>query len=145
MPDQIASLKKSSDQTTAQSLLKQIQTAPGGAQLIAVSYEDSTDNTHTVLIYGGTGPLPPGDPDSQLLAMLGSGTASGVKLGDMSRVDPGPVGGTAKCAPIPGNGKTVINCGWIKGKTALVMSFTAFDQATAQSLVPKIVGAMVGS
>jgi len=145
MPDQIASLKKSSDQTTAQSLLKQIQSAPGGAQLIAVSYEDSTDKTHTVLIYGGTGPLPPGDPDSQLLAMLGSGTASGVKLGDMSRVDPGPAGGTAKCAPIPGNDKTVINCGWIKGKTALVMSFSAFDQATAQSLVPKIVGAMVGS
>jgi hypothetical protein len=77
--------------------------------------------------------------------MLGSGTASGVKIGAVSSVDPGPAGGTAKCASIPGNGKTLINCGWIKGKTALVMSFTAFDQATAQSLVPKIVGAMVGS
>ena len=145
MPDQIASLTKSSDQTTAQSLLKQIQSAPGGDKLIAVSYEDSTDKTHTVLIYGGTGPLPPGDPDSQLLAMLGSGTASGVKIGDPFSVDPGPAGGTAKCAAIPGNGTKVINCGWLKGKTALVMSFTAFDQATAQSLVPKIVGAMIGS
>jgi hypothetical protein len=145
MPDQIASLTKSSDQSTAQSLLKQIQSAPGGEQLIAVSYEDSTDKARTVLIYGGTGPLPPGDPDSQLLAMLGSGTASGVKIGNASNVDPGPAGGTAKCAPIPGNGKKVINCGWINGKTALVMSFTAFDQATAQSLVPKIVGAMIGT
>jgi hypothetical protein len=145
IPDQIASLTKSSDQTAAQSLLKQIQSAPGGEQLMAVSYEDSTDRSRTVLVYGGSGPLPPGDPDSQLLAMLGSGTASGVKIGAASSVDPGPAGGTAKCAPIPGNGKTVINCGWIKSKTALVMSFTAFDQATAQSLVPKIVGAMVGS
>jgi hypothetical protein len=143
MPDQIASLRKSSDQTTAQSLLKQIQSAPGGEQLIAVSYEDSTDKTRTVLIYGGSGPLPPGDPDSQLLAMLGSGTASGVKIGDAVSVDPGPAGGTAKCAPIPGNDKKVINCGWINGKTALVMSFTGFDQTTAQSLVPKIVGAMI--
>jgi len=143
-PDQIASLTKSSDQTTAQSLLKQIQSAPGGEQLIAVSYEDRTDKARTVLIYGGAGPLPPGDPDSQLLAMLGSGTASGTKIANASSVDPGPAGGTAKCAPIPGNDKKVINCGWINGKVALVMSFTAFDQATAQSLVPKIVGAMTG-
>jgi hypothetical protein len=144
-PNQIASLQKAADQTVAKKLLKQIKVAAGNAKLAAVSYEDSADKSRTVLIYGGVGiPVPPGSPAAQLKSMLRTGTAVGAKVGHAATVDAGSAGGTAQCARVPSpDGSRFVNCGWIDGKDALVMSFDGFSKARAKALVPKIISAMV--
>jgi hypothetical protein len=144
-PDQIASLQKAADQTVAKKLLKQIKVGAGNAKVAAVSYEDSAHKSRTVLIYGGVGiPVPPGSPGAQLKAMLRTGTKTGAKVGHAATVDAGSAGGMAQCAPVPSaGGSTFVNCGWINGKDALVMSFDGFSKHTAQALVPQIIAAMV--
>jgi hypothetical protein len=144
-PSQIATLQKAANQTVAKKLLKQIKAAGGNAKLAAVSYEDSAHASRTVLIYGGVGiPVPPGSPTAQLKSMLKSGTEKGVKVGHAATVDAGSAGGMAQCAPVPSpGGAKFVNCGWINGKDALVMSFDGFSKHNAQALVPKIIAAMV--
>jgi hypothetical protein len=148
-PDQIATLQKSADQTVARDLLHQIQKTAKGAQVSAATYVDSSDKTHTVLVYGGTNlPVPPGSANAQIKDMLGSGTAagSGVKVGKSIPVKAGAAGGMAKCAPLlnpNGTASRFVTCGWINGKSALVMSFGGFNAKSAKSLVPQIIAAMV--
>ena len=147
-PDKIASLKKSPDQTMAKELLKSAKGHTGAGKLTAVIYRDSSDSSKTVMIYGGVGiPLPSGDSDSQFKDMLGSGTlvGGGVKVGTVADVDAGDAGGNAKCAPILSSGggdSKFVNCAWINGKSALVLSFQSYSADDAQSLVPQILTAM---
>jgi hypothetical protein len=100
------------------------------------------------MIYGGVGiPLPDGDSDAQFKSMLGSGTSTegGVKVGTVADVDAGSAGGSAKCAPILASGggdSKFVNCAWINGKSALVLSFQSYNADDAQSLVPQILTAM---
>jgi hypothetical protein len=136
-PAKVASLQKSADQSTAKSVLSGLKGA-SRKEIHAVSYEDSSDSSRKVLVYGGTGvPVPPGDPATQLKKLLANGS-SGVKA---SSVAPGSVGGTAECAAL--SQVKLVNCGWISGKSALVMTFQGFDKGSAQSLVPKVLAAMV--
>ena len=146
-PDTIASLKKSPDQTMAKELLKQAKGQAKGGTLTAVIYQDSSNSSKTVMIYGGVGiPLPSGDSAAQFKDMLGSGTevGGGVKLGSVADVDAGGAGGKAQCAPILASSGTskFVNCAWINGKSALVLSFQKFSADDAQSLVPQILTAM---
>jgi len=77
-PDKIASLKKSPDQSMAKEILKAAKGHTGGGKLTAVVYQDGSDSSKTVMVYGGVGiPLPSGDTDSQFTSMLGSGTEVG--------------------------------------------------------------------
>ena len=150
-PDQIANLQKAADQSVARDLLHQIQKTAAGAQLSAATYVDSSNKTHTVLIYGGTNlPVPAGTAAKQIKDMLGSGAraGSGVKVGKAIPVKAGSAGGMAKCAPLlnPGGSTTrFVTCGWIHGKSALVMSFGGFNARSAKTLVPQIIAAMVKS
>jgi len=81
--------------------------------------------------------------------MLKSGTHVGIgtKLGRELTVAPGSAGGVAKCAPLihPGSSLKFVTCGWVHGKSVLVMSFGGFDAKSAKSLVPQIIAAMVTS
>ena len=147
-PDKIASLRKSADQSMAKEILKAAKGQTGGGKLTAVVYQDSSSKTKTVLVYGGVGiPLPSGDTDSQFTSMLGSGTevGGGVKVGTVAGVDAGSAGGNAKCAPILASGggdSKFVNCAWINGKSALVLTFQSYSAGDAQSLVPQILTAM---
>ncbi|HET7016422.1 MAG TPA: hypothetical protein VFI65_21045 [Streptosporangiaceae bacterium] len=141
IPARIGSLTKSADQSTAKFLLSGMDAAVR-KKIRAVSYDDGADSSRKVLVYGGVGlPVPPGDPGKQLKQMLRTGTANGVKIDSATTVATGPAGGTAACAQV-GTTKNV-NCGWISGKDALVMSFQGFDKGAAQSFVPQILAAMV--
>jgi hypothetical protein len=54
-------------------------------------------------------------------------------------------GGNAKCAPIlasGGSSSKFVNCAWINGKSALVLSFQSYSADDAQTLVPQILTAM---
>ena len=147
-PDTIASLKKSPDQSMAKEILKAAKGQTGSGKLTAVVYQDSSNSSKTVMVYGGVGlPLPSGDTDAQFKSMLGSGTevGGGVKVGTVADVDPGSAGGTAKCAPILASGggdSKFVNCAWINGKSALVLSFQRYSADDAQTLVPQILAAM---
>jgi len=147
-PDKIASLKKSPDQTMAKELLKAAKGHSGDGKVTAVVYQDSSNSSKTVMIYGGVGiPLPDGDSEAQFKSMLGSGTATdgGVKVGTVADVDAGSAGGNAKCAPILASGggdSKFVNCAWINGKSALVLSFQSYSAGDAQTLVPQILTAM---
>jgi hypothetical protein len=141
IPARIGPLQKSADQSTAKFLLSGM-TRTVRKKMRAVSYQDSTDSSRKVLVYGGTGlPVPPGDPDRQLRQMLRTGTANGTKISSPTSAATGPAGGTAECAQV--GTTTNVNCGWISGKDALVMSFQGYDNGSAQSLVPQILAAMV--
>jgi hypothetical protein len=112
-----------------------------------VVYQDGSDSSKTVMVYGGVGiPLPSGDTDSQFKSMLGSGTevGGGVKVGTVADVDAGSAGGNAKCAPILASGgdSKFVNCAWINGKSALVLTFQSYSADDAQTLVPQILTAM---
>ena len=148
-PDQIASLQKSADQSVATDLLHSMQATAKGADISAVTYVDSSDKTHTVLIYGGDNfPVPAGAPAKKIKVMLKSGPRVGVgvgaRLGHELPVPAGSMGGMARCAPLisPGAGVKSVTCGWIHGKSVLVMSFGGFDAKSAKSLVPQIIAAM---
>jgi len=149
-PDQIASLQKAADQSVATDLLHSMQSTAKGADISAVTYVDSSDQTHGVLIYGGENlPVVAGPPAKQIKAMLRSGSRVGVgsKFGHEAKVPVGSAGGMAECAPLinPGSQIHVVTCGWIHGKSTLVMSFGGFSPKTARSLVPQIIAAMVKS
>jgi len=147
-PDTIASLKKSPDQSMAKEILKAAKGHAGDGKVTAVVYQDSSNSSKTVMIYGGVGiPLPDGDSDSQFKSMLGSGTATdgGVKVGSVADVDSGSAGGSAKCAPILASGggdSKFVNCAWINGKSALVLTFQSYSADDAHTLVPQILTAM---
>ena len=147
-PDTIASLKKSPDQSMAKEILKAAKGQTGASKLTAVVYQDSSNSGKTVMIYGGVGiPLPDGDTDSQFKSMLGSGTATdgGVKVGTVADVDAGSAGGNAKCAPILASGggdSKFVNCAWINGKSALVLTFQSYSADDARTLLPQILTAM---
>jgi len=149
-PDTIATLQKAADQSVATDLLHSMQATAKGADISAVTYVDSSDKAHTVLIYGGENlPVPAGPPAKQIKVMLKSGThvGMGTKLGRELTVAPGSAGGVAKCAPLihPGSNLKFVTCGWVHGKSVLVMSFGGFDAKSAKSLVPQIIAAMVKS
>jgi hypothetical protein len=149
-PDQIATLQKAGDQSVATDLLHSMQATAKDAQISAVTYVDSSNKAHTVLIYGGENlPVPAGPPAKQIKVMLKSGTRVGIgtKLGHELPVTAGSTGGMAKCAPLinPGSTLKFVTCGWIHGKSVLVMSFGGFDAKSATSLVPQIIAAMVKS
>ena len=57
----------------------------------------------------------------------------------------GSAGGSARCAPIlasGGAGSKFVNCAWINGKSALVLTFQSYSAGDAQTLVPQILTAM---
>lgn len=147
-PDKIASLKKSQDQSMAKEILKAAKGHTGGGKLTAVVYQDGSDSSKTVMVYGGVGiPLPSGDTGSQFTSMLGSGTevGGGVKVGTVADVDAGSAGGNAKCAPILASGggdSKFVNCAWINGKSALVLTFQSYSADDARTLLPQILTAM---
>jgi hypothetical protein len=147
-PDQIASLQKAPDQSVATRLLHTLQATAKGAQISAVTYVDSSDETHSVLVYGGDNlAVPAGSPAKKLQAIQNSAPRLGVglKLGHEAKVSSGGAGGMAQCAPLLSPGSHAVTCGWIHGKSALVMSFGGFDVKSAKKLVPQIIAAMVKS
>ena len=146
-PDQIATLQKAADQSVANDLLHSMQATAKGAQISAVTYVDSSNKSQTVLIYGGDNlPGLAGAPAKKIKVMLKSGVRVGVgtRLGHELPVPAGSAGGMARCAPLitPGAALRSVTCGWIHGKSVLVMSFGGYDAKGAKSLVPQIIAAM---
>lgn len=142
LPDKIGPLTKSADQSLAQSLLSGAKDPSGATQNQAASYEDRSNKSHTVLVYGGTGNVPAGSPDEQVDALLNAFTTDAAKADKPTKVSAGKVGGTSKCAKGPA-AHGPYNCVWVKGRTAVLMSFQNYSPNAAQALVATILAATV--
>lgn len=94
-----------------------------------------------VLINGGPGLPVPTDGSPDKIKRLFSEWDVGSAGEALTSVPTGSAGGTAECTPYNAPAKGV-DCGWVSGKVALVMSFSGFPLSQARALVPKILSAM---
>lgn len=92
---------------------------------VAAFYVDPAGDDRLVLLAGGTAALR--DPEGELdaaFAAFGAADAGGVPLTSVATVDPGPLGGTARCGEAVAEGVAVSVCGWADhGSLALVVFF----------------------
>jgi hypothetical protein len=121
-PDRIGALKKSSDQSRA-SGLKDSMSAAGLENPFAAMYEDTAVKGRLAVVWGGTGSAfgGGGNANSQLDAFFGSAGSSvgGGTVGAKQDVDPGAVGGAARCAPVSGTGVVMSLCAWATDNAVL--------------------------
>jgi hypothetical protein len=147
-PDRIGNLRKKADQSRADSMRTMMSTA-GLEQPFAVVYENPAAPGHDTIVWGGTGgAFAMGTPKQQLdafFAAAGGSLGNGVTVGTATAVDPGSVGGQARCAKINGLGVKLAMCAWT-GSSA-VLGFLCFgvapDQAGGQ--VKQVLPAVVKS
>jgi hypothetical protein len=89
---------------------------------VVAFYEDPADATKIVLLYGVTGPVT--SPSRTLDATFDQLTGGGGISAQLHPVDPGPLGGVAKCGPGEAGTGQVTVCGWADhGSTAVVIFF----------------------
>jgi len=103
---------------------------------------DGGDSRHSVTITGGPGLPIPSDGPTDKIARLFSEWDMGSAGTKLASVAPGTAGGTAECTAYNATYKQ-LDCGWVSGKVALVLSFEGFNTARARTLVPQILSAMV--
>jgi hypothetical protein len=109
--------------------------------LRAVNYAAGGDILHSVTITGGPGLPIPSDGPTDKVARLFSQWDVGSAGSKLTGVSSGSAGGTAECTPYDTKFKH-LDCGWVSGKVALVLSFTGYNTAKAGTLVPQILSAM---
>jgi hypothetical protein len=111
--------------------------------LRSVSYADPPgDFAHAVTIRGGPElPIPAEGPPDVVQRLFSRWDVSAVAA-KARKVSAGSVGGVAECAPASVTGLN-LECGWVSGKMALVISFSGLAKDKAEALVPQILDAMV--
>lgn len=141
-PATIGTLKKSSDQSRAQTLNKAMTNA-GLENPFAAVYEDTKNPARSVVIWGGTGAIfSAGGGQKQLDSFFGS---VGSQLGDAKpvTVDAGAVGGKAECAKSGLSGIKLTICAWVGNDALLGFLFNAVEPAAAggqmRTILPSIV------
>lgn len=140
LPDDVGPLTKAADQSFAQKILDAVKGLSNSTHLQAVSYEDRSDRSRTVLLFGGTGEVPPGNPEEQVELLLKSLTPGNAGIDTLTTVDSGAVGGVSRCAKVLiANGP--YNCAWGKGNMALLVSFQSYPPEAARALLPTILAA----
>jgi hypothetical protein len=93
---------------------------PGARESIAGMYGDPKRDSVRVAASSGTN-IKPENTLNDLFGALGTG---GLTLPDLSSVDPGPLGGAAKCGSTKSSGVTVAVCAWADaGSTGLVYAY----------------------
>lgn len=144
-PNQIGDLKKSADQSRADTLRSTL-TNGGIEEPFAVVYEDTAQAGRQVIVWGGTGPIfGTGSRQAQLNGFFSSAGAqlSGGTISDRAPVSAGSVGGLAECEKVSGMGVAMSLCAWI-GEDALVgFILTGYSPAEAGEAVPEILSAIV--
>jgi hypothetical protein len=144
-PDRIGTLRKSSDQSKANTLKSGIASA-NLDQAIGVAYEDPAAKSHQMFVYGGVSPsiglLP---PETQLDGFFTAAEAQlgGGHLGARTDVSTGAVGGKAQCAKVDGTAATLSMCAWVGDDALLGFLFLGFTADKAKAQVPPALTAIV--
>jgi hypothetical protein len=125
-PSQVAGLEISDDPLLADAAVQLSALLTSEAELddaVAAFYSDPGGGDRLVLLAGGTAALR--DPAGELDAAFGAAGAGGLPVTGVSPVDPGPLGGTARCGEAVAEGVTVAVCGWADhGSLALMVFFS---------------------
>ena len=135
-PQQIGSLRRSADQSLAEQMRSGLSNA-GIEKPFAAVYEDSAVTGRTTVMWGGVGDIFRVAPETQLSAFIksaGSSLPGGATVATETDVEPGQVGGKAKCAKVNGAGVTMTLCAWNGGDALIGFLFGGIgpDKAAAQ-------------
>jgi hypothetical protein len=139
-PDTVAGLTRTTRpalQSTADQLNGQLRAGMKDVSGSVVSfYEDPADPSKIVLLYGVTGPVT--NPERSLNATLDQLTGGGGIYVEMHRVDPGPLGGEAKCGAGDSSSGPLSVCGWADHGSIAVVIFYNRDVESSTALFGRI-------
>ena len=141
-PDTVAGLTKVTRpalQDVADKLKGDLEASMSDVSGSVVSfYEDPADPAKIVLLYGVTGPVT--SPERSLNATLDQLTGGGGIYVEMHPVDPGPLGGVAKCGAGDSSSGAVSVCGWSDHGSIAVVIFFNRDVESSTELFGRIHG-----
>jgi hypothetical protein len=112
----------------------------------AAAYQEPSGRN--VVIWGGTGSIfGIGTPQSRLDGFFAGaeGQFNGAKASGRSSADTGSAGGQAACETVSGTGVSLAICAWAGRDAVLGLIFTGYQRATADSLMPTVLSAVVKS
>lgn len=110
-------------------------------KVTAVVYRDPRNAAQSVVVMAGTTTtLHPADELRDLFGALSdtSGGATGLK-----NVDPGPLGGTARCGRLAMDADEVPVCGWADHGSAAILLFPGRTDAAAATLMRQLRGVLL--
>lgn len=141
-PETVAGLTrttKSTLQATADQLNGQLRASMDNVtSSVAAFYEDPADPIKIVMLYGVTGPIT--SPERSLDATLDQLTGGGGIYVTMHPVDPGPLGGVAKCGAGDSSSGPLSVCGWSDHGSIAVVIFYNRDVESSTALFGRIRG-----
>jgi hypothetical protein len=139
-PDTVAGLARTTRptlQSTADQLNGQLRASMDDVtSSVAAFYDDPADPSKIVLLYGVTGPVT--SPERSLNATLDQLTGGGGIYVQMHPVDPGPLGGVAKCGAGDSSGGPLSVCGWSDHGSIAVVIFYNRDVESSTALFGRI-------
>ncbi len=98
-------------------------------EVVAAYYNDPGDETKYALLLGLTGDIP--DPVDELTSFLAFNPGIPTKIYD---IDPGPLGGRAKCNEEIWEGLSGVGCAWADDQSSAVIVFYNRDAASSEVL-----------
>jgi hypothetical protein len=105
---------------------------------IGAFYSDPSDPTKIVMIAGVTGTV--ADPNKELNDAFSSMGTGGLPVSNIHDVDPGSLGGSAKCGEGSTQGQPLVVCAWADhGSLAMIVFFNR-DAASSEPLFRQIRG-----
>lgn len=140
-PATIGTLKKSSDQSQAQKMSSALTNA-GLENPFAAVYQDTKNETHRVVIWGGTGAIFNAGGEQKQLDGFFSSLGSQLDGTKPAAADPGPIGGKAECAKSGLSGLKVSVCAWVGTGALLGFIFNGVEPGAAatqmRAILPSI-------
>jgi len=124
-PDTVAGLRKSTNpavQPVIDELTKELKERAGLDDTIAALYEDPNDREKLVMLVGGTKFL--FRPDSELDSAFKGFNDEGGSVRDVVEVDPGEMGGKARCGVAEQAGISLSLCAWADHGSLVMGVFT---------------------
>jgi hypothetical protein len=141
-PDEVAGLTLSSNpelQTVADELKTGIrEEVTNSTGSIGAFYTDPADTAKIVMLAGVTGVV--ADPASELGRGFTGISEGGMQITNLHDVDPGPLGGEAKCGDSTANGQALIVCGWADDASIAFALFFNREAAASEELFRQIRG-----
>ena len=143
-PQTVAGLTLSTDptlQSAAEEMNTQLkQDLEGATGSVAAFYQDPSDATKLVMVVGVAGRVR--SPDAELDQAFSEMSGAGLTATNIHDVDPGSLGGEARCGEGSSEGVPVFVCAWADRGSVGMIAFFNRDPAASEELFPEIRGAV---
>jgi hypothetical protein len=143
MPTTIGTLTKASDQSTADTLRTQLSSS-GISNPYAIAYQDKSQSSRRVVVWGGTGSDFAGDDQVRRDAFFRSGNAefTGETVSNRAPVPTGAARGSAECETVTGNSSLAF-CVWVGNDALLGLIFQGYSRSDSDALAATVLSAVV--